>query len=43
MKTLEELKTEMEDALVAWDAAADAARDAYIVARDAYNKKLEEK
>ena len=43
MKTLEELKQEMDDAdYAARDAADDAAYDAWAAARDAYRKKLKE-
>ena len=49
MKTLEELKQEMDIARAAWDAwgadddaAWDAAWGAYLVAQDAYDKKLKE-
>jgi len=42
MKTLEELKQEMDTAWADWRDARDAARDAYTAAQDAYNKKLKE-
>ena len=50
MKTLEELKQEMDDAntaadvarAAAWDDAYEDAWDAYAVTRAAYNKKLRE-
>lgn len=38
MKTLEQLKKELDDAYAAWDVANDAADAAY----DAYHKKLKE-